>query len=259
VLWHPYHTGLLESVTTVSTSETNRFLDSLPIEEMEAIREATEFVHLNIGEVLYEKDGRIAAYYFPRECVVSITNVLGDTRQVEAATTGREGFCGLPRVLGSAISAHRLVVQVPGSALRLADPELVKHMPYFSGRAALYANCIITTMSQSAACVAAHQVIERCARWLLTTGDRTGRDSFMLTRQYLGHMLGASRQSTNLAIEALEAARLINYKFDTVTLENRSELEAVCCECYETVREAHDRYLQSDVVIDGRSVPGAFG
>jgi hypothetical protein len=71
-------------------------------------------------------------------------------------------------------------------------------------------------------------------------------------------MLGASRQSTNLAIEALEAARLINYKFDTVTLENRSELEAVCCECYETVREAHDRYLQSDVVIDGRSVPGAF-
>jgi hypothetical protein len=94
VLWHPYHTGLLESVTTVSTSETNRFLDSLPIEEMEAIREATEFVHLNIGEVLYEKDGRIAAYYFPRECVVSITNVLGNTRQEKPQPPAGKDFVG---------------------------------------------------------------------------------------------------------------------------------------------------------------------
>jgi CRP-like cAMP-binding protein len=239
-----------ESVYYVSsTGEINRFLEGLPSDELELVRARSTLVHLNIGEVLYEKGGTFPALYFPRECVISVTNLLEDSRQVESATVGREGFAGLSRVLGSETSDHLVVTQVPGSALRLDDPQLATELPEFYRRAGLYADCVITTMSQSAACLAAHQVIERCARWLLETGDRTGRDKFMLTRQYLSHMLGASRQSTNMAVEALEAAKMIDYKFDTVTIRDRSSLEAVCCECYEAVRTAHERYLRSELAV----------
>jgi CRP-like cAMP-binding protein len=255
------HQGFAESDVNLSdpAEAINRFLVSLPAEQASAISDASAVVHLKIGEVLYEKGGDFPALYFPTSCVVSITNVLEESRMFEAATVGREGFAGLPWVLGAESSEHHVVVQVPGFALRLPVSLMLDRTPEFRARAGLYADCTLTSMSQSAACMAAHQVIERCARWLLETADRTGRDKFMLPRQYLGHMLGSSRQSVNLAIEALQVAKLIEYRFDTFTIRTRPGLEAVSCECYETVSRAYERYLRSMISLDGHTPPSAFG
>ena len=59
---------------------------------------------------------------------------------------------------------------------------------------------------RSAACNALHSADERCARWLLTTRDRTGRNEFPLTQEFLAAMLGVRRATATLSIGALRRA-----------------------------------------------------
>jgi hypothetical protein len=60
-----------------------------------------------------------------------------------------------------------------------------------------YAQGFVISLMRSAACNALHSADERCARWLMTTRDRTGRNKFPLTQGFLAAMLGVrrSRQS----------------------------------------------------------------
>ncbi len=226
-----------------SSFTANRFLLTLPPEEQVAVREATSLVHLGIGDVLYSVGDRFDALYFPQEAVVSLGNVLREGQSVEAATIGREGFTGLPFLLGNPQSWHKVVVEVPGSALRLPIDDVSLLGPHARRRAARYADCLLISMSQSAACIAVHPLLERCARWLLATADRTGKDTFSLTPEYLGAMLGVSRHGVTFATETLQQARLIDFKFDRVTIRRRNDLRDASCECYEVVESAYRTFL----------------
>lgn len=79
---------------------------------------------------------------------------------------------------------------------------------------------------------------ERCARWLLLTHDRVGLETFPLSHEFLGDMLGVHRPSVTIAMGALQRAGLLTYHRGVVTVLDRPGLEAASCECYALIRRA---------------------
>jgi CRP-like cAMP-binding protein len=98
-----------------------------------------------------------------------------------------------------------------------------------------YAQAFVASLMQSVACNALHAIEKRCARWLLETHDRVGRDAFPATHELLATALGVRRASVTVAVTALHRAGLIDYGHKRIVIRNRRELEAASCECYSLV------------------------
>jgi DNA-binding transcriptional regulator YhcF (GntR family) len=92
-------------------------------------------------------------------------------------------------------------------------------------------------LGQSAACNRMHTVDTRMAKWLLMTHDHVGEDSFPLTQEFLGQMLGVQRPTVNTAGSTLQRAGFIKYSRGRITVVDRRGLEAASCECYEQLRK----------------------
>jgi CRP-like cAMP-binding protein len=126
-------------------------------------------------------------------------------------------------------------VRIEANALRvvLSDRPAVK---------ALIHEHTYTLMRQilySASCNRLHSMEERCARWLLMTHDRAGEDTFPITQELLGHMLGVRRATVNVAIGMLKKAGFIRYVRGRLTVADRPGLESASCECYLAIVRAH--------------------
>jgi len=137
------------------------------------------------------------------------------------------------------------MVQVPdSSAERMPLKEFQREL---ERRGALYeavnryAQATMALMMQSTACMALHQVQERCCRWLLMTHDRIRSDQFSLSHEFLAMMLGSTRPTVTVVARHLQRARLIRYTHAKVTILNRKGLEARSCECYPTIKAEFDR------------------
>jgi hypothetical protein len=117
-----------------------------------------------------------------------------------------------------------------------ASPALVRTLNH-------YTQALFTLVAQSSACNRLHAMTERCARWLLHTQDRVGRDDFPLTHQFLSQMLGVRRATVTEAMGALQATGAITYEMGKIRVQNRATLEAAACECYDIIVREFDRLL----------------
>jgi CRP-like cAMP-binding protein len=106
-----------------------------------------------------------------------------------------------------------------------------------------YAQLILSTASQTAACNRLHLLEQRCARWLLSARDRADADEFSLTQEFLAMMLGVRRPGVTVAAQSLQAAGLITYNHGTMTVLDRKGLEAASCECYRFIQNEFTRLL----------------
>ena len=105
----------------------------------------------------------------------------------------------------------------------------------------LMRNSVIAALfrtQQFAACNARHTVLQRCARWLLMTADRVGREQFSLTHDFLAIMLSVRRASVSEAANVLHRRGAIDYQRGVVTIVNASRLAGEACECYEACKLA---------------------
>jgi len=83
-----------------------------------------------------------------------------------------------------------------------------------------YSHALMTLMMQSTACMAVHDVQQRCCRWLLMAHDRMKRDDFQLSHEFLAMMLASTRRP-------LQATPCLNCKpADSLPVESRSSLHA---------------------------------
>ena len=106
-----------------------------------------------------------------------------------------------------------------------------------------HAQALQEQTAQTVACNRRHDIEERCARWLLMTQDRVGKDHFGLTQDFLAFMLGVRRASVTVAAGMLQRAGLIRYSRGRITIVDREGLEAASCECYAVVRQRYDDLL----------------
>ncbi len=96
---------------------------------------------MNLREVLMQAGEPIAHVYFVDQGIVS---VLAENTQerIEVGMVGPEGLVGLPVVLGVDRSAHVLMVQAEGEALRIPAAELQAAMDRSSSLRALLARYV---------------------------------------------------------------------------------------------------------------------
>jgi len=222
----------------------NRILAALPPEDYERILPDLKMVPLRFRILLHEPGDKMPYVYFPNTGVISMLTVLADGDAVEIATIGNEGMADLSVFLGLEESDSRLLIQVPGTAMRMASGRFREHVEQIPSLRALlgsYSVALFALVAQSAACNRMHPMVERCARWLLMTHDRIDAVIFPMTHQFLSEMLGVRRPSVSVAAEALQAAGLITYHRGKVTVLDRAGLEAASCECYRLIRERFDR------------------
>ncbi len=207
----------------------NEILVGLPKKECEAVFSNLEFVEMRLHDVLNEMGEPIKYCYFVNSGLASILNVMSDGKSVEVGLTGKEGFVGLPVVVGLNTSANRVVTQIAGTAFRISARKMVdvlRQCPQLERMLNRYSQTLALQSTQVAACM---------ARWLLMSQDRIGGDAVPLTQDFLAHMLGTRRASVTVAAGILQKAGLITYARGAVKIVNRENLEDATCECYEVI------------------------
>jgi CRP-like cAMP-binding protein len=225
----------------------NKILRLLPPEELAAVTDRSELVTIKSKEMLFEPGERLKYVHFPEDCVISLVTVMEDGDQVEAMTVGNDGFAEIPLFHGVETSPNRGCGQITGLATRIAAKdfrELIEQCVRIRELMHRYSEFAYETVAQSAACNRLHVIDQRCARWLLMSQDRVGRDSFDLTQEFLAEMLGVRRPGVTVAMGILAKAGLIAYERGSIKVVDRAGLEKVSCECYRTIRARQAKLME---------------
>jgi hypothetical protein len=232
-------TPVSDAIRRPDGSPRNKILRLLPPSELVALVARSELIEVKSKQVLFDPEEKLDFAYFPEDCVISLVTVMDDGDQVEAMTVGNDGFAGVPVFHEVETSRHKGCGQISGVALRIAARDfhhLARELPALRRLLHRYSEFVFETVAQSAACNRLHVIEQRCARWLLMSQDRVGRDSFDLTQEFLAEMLGVRRPGVTVAMGILEKAGLIAHGRGNITVVNRAGLEKASCECYGTIR-----------------------
>jgi CRP-like cAMP-binding protein len=244
----------MNDTTAAAVPPENRILRALPVAERNQLAGLLRPVSLPAKTVLFEPGQVIRAAHFPLDGVISLVTPLGEGAIVEVATIGSEGIVGVPLVAGGSL-AVRAISQVGGHALRMdADAFMAEldHLPGFRRLVRGYVQALFGQISQAAACNRLHSNEERLSRWLLMSQDRVAKDTFPISYEFLGQMLGASRATLTLSAGQLQAAGLIRYQRGRLTIVDRKGLEAVSCDCYGIIKAVLAQVVATPVAIQVR-------
>ena len=222
----------------------NRILASLSRTEIARLAPYLLPLDLPSGKTLLDPGQEITYAYFLETGLASVVVVMANGNMVETGITGNDGFVGFSALLGTKTIPTRTFMQIPGNGFKIKAQHLVDEFErsgtlqkkinrYFQ------ANLVLT--AQTAACNRLHDIAERLARWLLMCHDRMDSDTFSITHEFLGHMLGTPRSTVTLAAGILHKAGLIDYSRGKVIIRDRKGLEKAACECYQTIRKEFER------------------
>lgn len=224
----------------------NRLLSAMPQEVSERLRPQLENVVFTLGQVLYESGGHIKHVYFPTTSHVSLLYTMIDGSTAEMGLVGNEGVVGIALFMGGETTPNRAMVQGAGIALRLKAKVMLdefKRGGEFQHLLLRYTQALITQISQTAVCNRLHSVEQRLCRWLLMTHDRTGSDELQMTHEFISNMLGVRREGVTMAAQRLQELGMISYVRGHIIILNREQLVNRVCECYQVVKDEHERLL----------------
>ena len=224
----------------------NCFLASLNAEDYDRLRPHLEKVELPSRRILYEMGEPIEYCTFGDGGMTSLLIRLEDGANIEAGVIGKEGFSGISAIMGADSAAHTAMIQMPGVGVRLRPGILRDAMlasPALLDRVLRYFQAINIQISQTAACNAHHNLMERLARWLLMAHDRSESDALPLTQEFISMMLGVRRSGMTVAARSLQATGAMRYERGRITVLDRQTLEETSCECYAIVREQYHTLL----------------
>lgn len=227
-----------------SKSFSNLTLASMPSPDLTRLTPHLSLVDLPRNQTLQESGKPIDTVYFLEQGICSIVATMAGGATVEVGIIGREGFVGLPAVLGTGQSPNRCFMQVPGHGYRVKSRILMEQVETSAALRTYLLRCVqalLTQTAQTAACNRVHGLPERLSRWLLMCHDRVQVDCVAITQEFLAMMLGTRRSSLTVAVGILQKAGLITYTRGHVTIDDRVGLQNAACECYQVV---HDEYVR---------------
>jgi CRP-like cAMP-binding protein len=222
----------------------NRILASLPAIEIRRLAPYLSAVTLNGDQTLHAKGELVELVYFLEEGISSTVVTVATGKSVEVSLTGREGFVGLPAVLGAGRSPNRTFMQLAGRGFAVKARNLVQQ---FETSRELRLRLLRSVQghdlqaSQTAACNRHHKLTKRLARWLLRCQDRTQSSHLPIKQESLAMALGTRRSTVSGAAGALQEAGLISYARGHVIILKRPALVEAACECYLIVRDEYVR------------------
>lgn len=212
----------------------------VPETERRRIEPYCERVELSARSILCVPDEPPPFAYFPVSGVCSSLVHAQNGEAVEVGLIGREGMVGIALVLGEATNAFEIMVQVPGTALRIERSVFVSQVlrtgHTFCDALLKYTNLYLATVAQTAVCNRVHRIEQRLARWLLEMYDRADTSELPMTHELLGLMLGAYRPSITNALKSLQERGVLRVGRAKVTITDPNLLQSGACECHQTIR-----------------------
>ena len=158
----------------VSDRPKNKLLARLSENDFARVRPHLHTIPLHLKQVLQPRNRPVEYVYLPNGGVASITTVMQSGQMVEVATVGDEGFVGID-LFGSGNGSSEAMMQIPDTNAEQMTTAAFKEHRASDGVLAecvgRYSQGLVALMMQSTACMAFHNVQERCARWLLMTHD----------------------------------------------------------------------------------------
>jgi CRP-like cAMP-binding protein len=229
-------------------SHPNHFLDGLAPATFGLIRDDLQRVALKRDEKVVEAGRPVDLVVLPVDCIISVTTVMADGKQVESRTIGREGGFGLLHAIGSPTSFERVIVQIGGDAMVIRRGALraaARQSPDLTEAIVRHAQATLVQSAQFMACNTLHDVRPRLCRWLLMTQDRLGGAEVLpLTQEHLSIMLGVQRTTVTLIARGLQDQGLISYMRGKIRIKDRERLTRCACECYAALTHSTERILE---------------
>jgi CRP-like cAMP-binding protein len=222
----------------------NRVLASLSVVDLERLTPHLFPVNLPMNQTLYDPHQEVESVYFLEEGICSIVATMETGVSVEVGIIGRDGFVGIPAVLGTGQFPHRCFMQIPGCGYRLKARILIEQCEVSRQLHLCLLRSIqplLVQTAQTAACNRVHELHERLARWLLMCHDRIQVDRMPITQEFLAMMLGTRRSTVTVAAGILQKAGFIAYTRGHVTIQDYAGLKGTTCECYQTVTDEYVR------------------
>jgi CRP-like cAMP-binding protein len=223
----------------------NELLRSLASEDLATLSPYMDLVALRSSDVLYEMGAPATWVYFPETGLLSLITVMISGDALETSIVGREGAVGFIEALGSEVMFTRVIVQIPGTALRLNARH---YREAFDASAALRravhkrTELLQAESRQAIACHGLHKIGPRFNRWLLECQDLTGGQPILpLKQEFLAVMLGVTRPSVSQVANAAQEQGLIKYRRGVIEIIDRGGLERGACECRASVQ--HLRHI----------------
>jgi CRP-like cAMP-binding protein len=239
-------TGEETEHTMSLTSTKNRLLQALSSSELAQLLPQFERVEVRKGETLVTMGQPLEFAYFPESGLSSNLAVTGEGRKVEVACFGYEAMVSTATVLGSDRAPHEILVQTGGPWLRIGAEALrgaMRRSPALHDLLLRYTQVLIMTLSQTALSNAAFTIEERLARWILMAHDRLEGDELPLTHDFLALMLGTTRSSVTLAVQAVEGYGAIHAKRALITVRHRAMLYDLAGTSYGPAEAEYERLI----------------
>jgi CRP-like cAMP-binding protein len=183
--------------------------------------------------------------YFLEDGVTSVIADWDSRMAVELGIIGREGMVGLGVVYEDTESPYRMIVQVPGSAVRVEVGKLQALLDDDgAARSVLlrFARAFSIQVASTALANGRSKLDERLARWLVMVGDRAGK-TFAITHEFISVMLGVRRSGVTTAVQLLESQDLIRATRGSITLLDRKGLIRVANGAYGFAERHYERLL----------------
>ena len=226
----------------------NQILAAIPEAELQRWLPHLEPIEMSLGQVIFEPGADLEYAYFPLNAIVSLLYVMENGESAEIALVGNDGVLGITVLMGGNSTTMRAVVQSAGQGWRLPARELLAEVERGGETLRLlllYAQALLTQMTQTAACNRHHSLIQQFCRWLLMSFDRLGGSDMVMTQQLIAKMLGVMSNEVTAAATTLQATGAIAYHDGRIRLIDRPALQRASCECYEVVRKETDRLFSA--------------
>ena len=238
-----------QEVKPSSNPNKNELLAALPGDVKDRIFPYLELCQLKLGEVVYEAGDTMRYVYFPLDCIIALVYEMEDGASAEISVVGLEGILGIAAFMGGESTSSRAIGLHAGTCYRLPVQRLQSE---FNNdgivRSILlrYTQSLISQMGQTAVCNRHHTINQQLCRWLLLSLDRLPGDKIFMTQELIANMLGVRRESVTEAAGKLQQQGVIRYQRGSITVVDRPQLEALCCECYAVVKKESNRLNPSN-------------
>jgi len=220
----------------IERSSVNTLLAALSVEDLALLEPNFTREILQRERVLIAANMPIQYVWFPEGGVASVVAEMADNGPTEVGIFGREGFAGIPLLLGADSSPHVIFMQVNGhTGLRIEAPLFLAAVDRsITLRTTLlrYVQTFITQTAHSAVSNAHQRIEARLARWLLMCHDRNDGDDIHLTHEFMAMMIAAERSGVTVSLHVLEGAGMIRSKRGRVIILDRVKLEDLAGDSY---------------------------
>jgi CRP-like cAMP-binding protein len=212
----------------------NRFLDSLPPQDTEAIARFADLKTWPVGTELARRGEPVERVYFPIAGAIAHVESLRREGAVEIAAIGRDGVSGFEPLLGVGEAQFTRITTLPLAAF-CADVRRLGRIAAgsdaFRSLLGRYAVASIRLAGMRAACRDHHLLERRLASWILALYRSSNAPDLRVTHALAAQLLGAERGGITRAYGRLAAAGAIRHERGRIQVRDATRLAAAACRC----------------------------